>query len=135
VYDKRNRWTIVDFPGDTLANSFAYNALDQRMKKVDSDGVVNFIYDGAGVLMETNQSGQILGAYTNGLTGTISKRNASQARAKGKRGGMSTVIVSSHGSGACAEGIRREYSEGTEPRSARSLLRGRMIQEKLYRIE
>jgi len=57
-------------------NRFAYNALDQRVKKVDSKGKVNFIYDGAGVLMETNQSGQILGAYTNGLMGAISKRNA-----------------------------------------------------------
>lgn len=43
---------------------------------MDSDGTVNFIYDGAGILMETNQSGQILGAYTNGLMGAISKRNA-----------------------------------------------------------
>ena len=68
--------TTVDFPGDTLVNAFAYNALDQRIKKVDSNGVVNFIYDGAGILMETNQSGQILGAYTNGLAGAISKRNA-----------------------------------------------------------
>ena len=41
--------------------------------------------------------------------GAISKRNALQSRVKGKKGKMSTVIVSSHGS--------FEDSEGTEQRS------------------
>ena len=49
----------------------------------------------------------------------ILESDTAQSGAKGKRGKMSTVIVSSHGSGACPEGIRREYSEGTEPRSIR----------------
>ena len=62
-----------------------------RTTNLDSNGRVDFIYDGGGVLMVRNQSGQILGAYTNGLVGAISKRNASNEYGYLMKDGLGTI--------------------------------------------
>jgi len=72
-YDYENRVTGITYPS-TATNSFQYNGLGLRTRKVDSTGTVNYVCDGADaaspVLADTNAT------YTPGLSerrGTTSK--------------------------------------------------------------
>ncbi|RKX65054.1 MAG: hypothetical protein DRP41_03655, partial [Thermodesulfobacteriota bacterium] len=76
-YDYKNQLIKIEY-NDGHINEFRYNTLGQRITKIDNTGVINFIYDGLDLLMETREDGVVIGRYTNGLfgTGPISKRDA-----------------------------------------------------------
>ena len=49
-------------------NYFEYNALGQRIKKVDSTGTTRYLWDGLNILLETDASGNLTRRYTHGYS-------------------------------------------------------------------
>jgi len=51
-----------------------------RVQKTDSSGTVKFVYDGSNVLGELDGAGNLITAYTHGLSGLVSLRRAAGPR-------------------------------------------------------
>jgi len=69
AYNSRNLLTRIDStkPGFT-PNTFKYNALGQRIEKVDSTGTTRYVWDGLNVLLELDASGNVKRRYTYGYS-------------------------------------------------------------------
>jgi len=67
AYNSRNLITAIwsDDPAFT-PNYFAYNALGQRIQKVDSTGTTNYVWDGLNILLELDESNAVRRRYTYG---------------------------------------------------------------------
>ncbi len=73
TYDYENRVTGITYPGGAT-NSFSYNGLGLRTRKVDSTGTYNYVCDGTEVASPVLKDGAA--TYTPGLSerrGTVSK--------------------------------------------------------------
>ena len=80
-YNSKNRLAQVDYH-DGLVNRFRYNYQGQRIYKYDKSGLTHFIYDGANILMETNEDGLIESNYLNGINhfGAIYKKDSTNKK-------------------------------------------------------
>jgi len=69
-YNSRNLIARIDStdPAFTTPNTFAYNALGQRIRKSDSTGTTYYVWDGLNITHEHDGSGTITRRYTHGHT-------------------------------------------------------------------
>ena len=68
-YNSRNLITRIDSTEDGFTpNTFEYNALGQRIKKVDSTGSTRYVWDGLNITAEYDEEGTIQRRYTHGHT-------------------------------------------------------------------
>jgi YD repeat-containing protein len=68
-YNSRNLVSGISNTDPTFTpNYFEYNALGQRIKKVDSTGTTRYLWDGLNILLETDASGNLTRRYTHGYT-------------------------------------------------------------------
>jgi YD repeat-containing protein len=66
-YNSRNLVSgIWNTDPTSTPNYFTYNALGQRIKKVDSTGTTRYLWDGLNILLETDPSGNLTRRYTHG---------------------------------------------------------------------
>jgi YD repeat-containing protein len=68
-YNSRNLISSISSTDPTFTpNYFEYNALGQRIKKVDSTGTTRYLWDGLNILLELDQYGALKRRYTHGYT-------------------------------------------------------------------
>jgi RHS repeat-associated protein len=68
-YNSRNLVSGIWSTDPTFTpNYFEYNALGQRIKKVDSTGTTRYLWDGLNILLETDASGNLTRRYTHGYS-------------------------------------------------------------------
>jgi len=68
-YDSRNLITRIDSTeAGFTPNTFAYNALGQRIRKTDSTGTTYYVWDGLNITHEHDGSGAVTRRYTHGHT-------------------------------------------------------------------
>jgi YD repeat-containing protein len=69
TYNSRNLVSGIWNTDPTFTpNYFEYNALGQRIKKVDSTGTTRYLWDGLNILLETDASGNLTRRYTHGYS-------------------------------------------------------------------
>jgi RHS repeat-associated protein len=65
--DYENQLTQTTYTNGTPTSSFLYNGDNLRVRKTDSQGTTNMLYDGTSLICETNTSGGIVAWYTPGV--------------------------------------------------------------------
>jgi YD repeat-containing protein len=79
-YDYKNQLTKITYP-DASVNTFRYDGDGKRTQKVDSQGTVNYYWDGmsvgsasgGNVILETDVNNNVIAVYTCGV-GVVSKK-------------------------------------------------------------
>jgi RHS repeat-associated protein len=66
TWDLENRLTQVQLPGSGGTVTFKYDPFGRRVQKSSSAGTTSYLYDGANVLEEVDNSGNVLARYTQG---------------------------------------------------------------------
>jgi RHS repeat-associated protein len=67
AYNSRNLLTAITSTDPAFTpNAFEYNALGQRIKKVDSTGTTRYIWDGLNIVLELDAAGNLRRRYTHG---------------------------------------------------------------------
>ncbi|RLC61592.1 MAG: hypothetical protein DRI48_10585, partial [Chloroflexi bacterium] len=67
AYNSRNLLTAITSTDPAFTpNTFEYNALGQRIKKVDSTGTTRYVWDGLNIVLELDEAGDLKRRYTHG---------------------------------------------------------------------
>jgi RHS repeat-associated protein len=64
TWDHENRMTQLQYPGQTVVGTYAYDGAGHRVQKVESGTTTNYAYDGDRVVLEMNSQLQTQARYT-----------------------------------------------------------------------